>query len=79
MSSLFCLFVFSRRAIDVAVTKNTVVIKLDIRLDADKRTVSAILFDNGYTVRKATIKAGNRNKTVLEAYKEEESGKSKEE
>ena len=34
---------------------------------------------DGYTVRKATIKAGNRNKTVLEAYKEEESGKSKEE
>ena len=56
----------------MAVTKNTVVIKLDIRLDADKRTVSAILFDNGYTVRKTTIKAGNRNKTVLEAYKEEE-------
>ena len=31
-------------------------IKLDIRLDADKRTVAAILADNGYTVRKTTIK-----------------------
>ena len=53
-------------------------IKLDIRLDADKRTVAAILVDNGYTVRKTTIKAGNRSKTVLEAYKEDESGKRKE-
>lgn len=53
-------------------------IKLDIRLDADKRTVAAILADNGYTVRKATIKTGNRSKTVLEVYKEDESGKSKE-
>ena len=53
-------------------------IKLDIRLDADKRTVAAILADNGYTIRKATIKTGNRSKTVLEVYKEDESGKSKE-
>ena len=53
-------------------------IKLDIRLDADKRTVAAILADNGYTVRKATIKAGNRSKTFLDVYKEDESGKSKE-
>lgn len=53
-------------------------IKLDIRLDADKRTVAAILADNGYTVRKTTIKTGNRSKTVLEVYKEDESGKSKE-
>lgn len=54
------------------------VIQLDIRLDADKRTVAAILVDNGYTVRKATIKVSNRSKTVLEAYKEDESGKRKE-
>ena len=54
------------------------VIQLDIRLDADKRTVAAILADNGYTVRKATIKVGNRSKTVLEVYKEDESGKRKE-
>ena len=54
------------------------VIQLDIRLDADKRTVAAILADNGYTVRKATIKVGNRSKTVLEVYKENESGKRKE-
>lgn len=54
------------------------VIQLDIRLDADKRTVAAILADNGYTVRKVTIKVGNRSKTVLEAYKEDESGKRKE-
>ena len=53
-------------------------IKLDIRLDADKRTVAAILVDNGYIIRKATIKVGNRSKTVLEAYKEDESGKRKE-
>jgi hypothetical protein len=59
----------------VAVTKNTAVIQLDIRLDADKRTVAAILVDNGYITRKATIKVGNRSKTVLEAYKEDESGK----
>ena len=66
------------RTIDVAATKNTVVIQLDIRLDADKRTVAAILVDNGYITRKATIKVGNRSKTVLEAYKEDESGKRKE-
>lgn len=54
-------------------------IKLDIRLDADKRTVAAILVDNGYTVRKATVTAGGRKKTVLEGYKEDESGKRKEE
>ena len=52
-------------------------IKLDIRLDADKRTVAAILANNGYTVRKATVKTGNRSKTVLEAYKEDESGERK--
>ena len=52
-------------------------IKLDIRLDSDKRTVAAILVDNGYTVRKATIKVGGRSKTVLEAYKEDESGERK--
>ena len=46
-------------------------IYLDIRLDADKRTISAILVDNGYTVRKATVKVGNRSKTVLEACKED--------
>ncbi len=62
----------------MAVTKNTAVIQLDIRLDADKRTVAAILVDNGYITRKATIKVGNRSKTVLEAYKEDESGKRKE-
>lgn len=62
----------------MAATKNTVVIQLDIRLDADKRTVAAILVDNGYITRKATIKVGNRSKTVLEAYKEDESGKRKE-
>lgn len=54
------------------------VIQLDIRLDADKRTVAAILVDNGYAVRKATVKVGNRSKTVLEGYKEDESGKRKE-
>lgn len=53
-------------------------IKLDIRLDADKRTVAAILADNGYTVRKVAVKVGNRSKTVLEVYKEDESGKRKE-
>ena len=62
----------------MAVTKNTAVIQLDIRLDADKRTVAAILVDNGYITRKATIKVGNRSKTVLEVYKEDESGKRKE-
>ena len=62
----------------MAATKNTVVIQLDIRLDADKRTVAAILVDNGYITRKATIKVGNRSKTILEVYKEDESGKSKE-
>ena len=54
------------------------VIRLDIRLDADKRTVAAILADNGYTVRKVAVKVGNRSKTVLEVYKEDESGKRKE-
>ena len=62
----------------MAVTKNTAVIQLDIRLDADKRTVAAILVDNGYITRKTTIKVGNRSKTVLEAYKEDESEKRKE-
>lgn len=57
------------------VTKNTIVIQLDIRLDADKRTVAAILVDNGYTVKKTTVKVGNRSKNVLEVYKEDESGK----
>ena len=54
-------------------------IKLDIRLDVDKRTVAAILYDNGYTVKKSTITVGGRKKTVLEVYKEDESGKRKEE
>lgn len=49
------------------------VIQLDIRLDADKRTVAAILVDNGYTVRKVKIKVGSMNKTVLEASKEDAS------
>ena len=53
-------------------------IKFEIKLDADKRAVAAILVDNSYTVRKTTIKVGNRSKTVLEAYKEDESGKRKE-
>ncbi len=52
--------------------------RLEIRLDADKRAMAAVLVDNGYTVRKATIKVGNRSKTVLEIYREEESGKRKE-
>jgi hypothetical protein len=47
------------------------VIQLDISLDADKRTVAAILVANGYTVRKSTIVVSGRKKTVLEAFKEE--------
>ena len=47
------------------------VIHLEISLDADKRTVAAILVANGYTVRKTKIKQGNREKAVLEAYKED--------
>ena len=45
---------------------------LDIKLDADKRTLSAILVDNGYAVRKRTVKVGNRNKTFLEVSKEKD-------
>lgn len=46
-------------------------IHLEISLDADKRTVAAILVANGYTVRKTKVKQGNRDKVVLEAYKDE--------
>lgn len=46
------------------------VIHLEISLDADKRTVAAILVANGYTVRKTKVKQGNREKAVLEAYKD---------
>lgn len=47
------------------------VIQLDIRLEADKRVISGILVENGYTVRKVTTAVGNRKKTILEAFKEE--------
>ena len=47
------------------------VIHLEISLEADKRMVAAILVANGYTVRKGKIKQGNRDKAVLEAYKDD--------
>lgn len=47
------------------------VIHLEISLDADKRTVAAILVGNGYTVRTATVMAGNRKRSVIEVWKDE--------
>lgn len=38
---------------------------LEIKTDADKITVAAILVANGYTVRIATVKDGNKPKKVL--------------
>jgi len=51
------------------------VFQLDIRLDADRRQVAAILVDNGYTVKKTTITQGGRKKVVMEVAKEEDGGK----
>lgn len=56
---------------------------LDIRLDSDKKTVAAILLDNGYTVRRVVVamdsKNGKRRRAVLEAWKDEETqGEAKE-
>lgn len=45
--------------------------QLEIRLDSDKRLVSSILVDNGYTVKKSSVVINGKRKTVLEAYKEE--------
>lgn len=38
---------------------------LDIKTEANKITVAAILVANGYTVRIATVKDGNKAKKVL--------------
>lgn len=39
---------------------------LEIKTEADKITVAAILIANGYTVRIRTVKDGNKSKRVLE-------------
>lgn len=48
---------------------------LEIGNDQDKRTVAGILVMNGYTVRIATVKAGNRNRRVIAFEKKEEKDK----
>lgn len=37
----------------------------------DRKTVMAILADNGYTVRLGRVKVGKVSKTVVEAWKDE--------
>ena len=53
------------------------VIRLEIQKDDDKATVSAILVMNGYTVRKVKIAVSGKSggKYVIEAWKEEPTGK----
>lgn len=46
-------------------------ITLEIQRDEDKKTVAAILFANGYTVKKSKIKVNGREKNILEAWKDE--------
>ena len=48
---------------------------LEIATEQDKRTVAGILVMNGYTVRIATIKAGNRNRRVIAFERKEEHNK----
>lgn len=46
-------------------------IVLEISKEEDKNTVAAILFVNGYTVKKTKVVLNGRGKFVLEAFKEE--------
>lgn len=44
---------------------------LDVSKDEDKKVVAAILFANGYTVKKTKRLVNGRNKNVVEAWKDE--------
>jgi hypothetical protein len=44
---------------------------LEISKDEDKNTVAAILFANGYTVKKTKVTINNKSKYVVEATKDE--------
>lgn len=44
---------------------------LEISKDEDKNTVAAILFANGYTVKKTKVLVNGKNKNVVEVSKEE--------
>lgn len=48
---------------------------IEISNNQDKRTVAAILFDNGYTIKKSTVVIGGRKRVVIEATKGEENAK----
>ena len=47
---------------------------LEITKDEDKNTVAAILFANGYTVKKVKMIINGKSKNVVEFSKEEKNG-----
>lgn len=53
-------------------------ITLEIKKDEDKNVVAAILFANGYTVKKTKIKVNGREKNIVEAWKDEVDNERKE-
>ena len=47
---------------------------LEISKEEDKNTVAAILFANGYTVKKVKMIINGKNKNVVEFSKDEKNG-----